>query len=272
MGVQYPAAHQLVKIRDRPRLRIHLWVLERENDLQCVMVNPLPSLCLVHGLAEWKTLPGEKLLAVVTARIDDERVSLPFANRVAHVIGFQIVGKISSVRPNFAPIVIILKVLQKPVAGLNILKWSGRKEIARCAVRITIQDSSGVNELFVDLVLRLPRRRERRQGIRVAAQIKRIDFAFGLHAGRGIPNAGKVMRVEGFRLSTGLSRSGLLHGLSKRYCRENKNCRPRGDRTYDAISHFEAPFAAQVSAFSLVAIFRAARSEIKARFVKASFQ
>jgi hypothetical protein len=59
----------------------------------------------------------------------------------------------------------------------------------------------------------------------VAAQIKRIDFALGLHAGCGIPNAGKVMRVEGFRLSIGLSRSGLLRGLSKRYCRENKNCR-----------------------------------------------
>jgi hypothetical protein len=116
-------------------------------------------------------------------------------------------------------------VLQKPVAGLNILEWSGRKEIARCAVRITIQDSSGVNEFFVVLVLRLPRRRERRQGIRMAAQIKRIDFALGLHAGCGIPNAGKVMRVEGFRLSIDLSRSGLLRGLSKRYCRENKNCR-----------------------------------------------
>src|SRR5882762_6164037 len=67
MGVQYPVAHQLVKIRDRPRLRIHLRVLERKNDLQCVMIYPLPALCLVHGLAEWKTLPGQKLLAVVTA-------------------------------------------------------------------------------------------------------------------------------------------------------------------------------------------------------------
>src|SRR6266566_9842551 len=209
MGVEYPVAHQLVKIRDRPRLRIQLRILERENDLQRVMVYPLPALRLVHGLAEWKTLPGEKLLAVVTARIDNECASLPFANRVAHVIWFQIVGKISSVRPNFAPIVIILEVLQKPVAGLNILKWSGCKEIARRAVRITIQDSSGVNKLLVHLVLRLPRRRERRQRIRVAAQVKRIDLALRLHAGRGIPNAGKVMCVERFRLSIGLSCSGL---------------------------------------------------------------
>jgi len=40
--VQLPV-RQRVKIRDRPRLRIHFRIVEGKDDLQSVMVHPLPA-------------------------------------------------------------------------------------------------------------------------------------------------------------------------------------------------------------------------------------
>jgi len=53
--VQLPV-RQRVKIRDRPRLRIHFRIVEGKDDLQSVMVHPLPALRLVQRLAQRKAL------------------------------------------------------------------------------------------------------------------------------------------------------------------------------------------------------------------------
>jgi len=58
------------------------------------------------------------------------------------------------------------------------------KEIFCRAERIAIQDVSGVNELLVGQVFRLPRGRERRQRIRVAAQVERMNLALVAVRGR----------------------------------------------------------------------------------------
>src|SRR5579864_6918039 len=139
MGVENPIAHQLIKIGDVPRCRIHFGIVEGKHDLQSVVVNALPALGLMHGLAERKTLPGQKLLAVVAARIDDERVAIPLADRVPHVVWLQIVWESSSIRPNFPPVVVVLEVLQKSVAGRDIFERPGRKEIAGGSVGIAVK-------------------------------------------------------------------------------------------------------------------------------------
>src|ERR1700730_1917199 len=179
MRVKYPVFLELVEVGDMPRLRIGLRVIKCEDDFQGVMIDPLPLLGLMHGFGKRKALPGEKLLAVVADRVNDKCVPLPLAGRVTHIVGVQIGGNFSTIRPDFAPIVIILEVLQQPVASRDDLKWSGCKIIARRTERITIEHSSCRDELHVGLVLRLPPRRKTRQrrGMAIQAEPMSLDVA-----------------------------------------------------------------------------------------------
>src|SRR6266850_6086753 len=67
-----------------PWLGICLRVVDRQVDLQGVVVNAPDAFNKVHGVAVWITFPIECGLVVKTDRIGNERISLPLANRVAH--------------------------------------------------------------------------------------------------------------------------------------------------------------------------------------------
>src|ERR1700722_4924132 len=113
-------------------------VVERKDDFQSVFVQALPTLVLVHGLADGKTLPGKERLAVIVGRVDDKRVAFPMADGVSHVLRIDLGPKFPALRPNFAPIVVILEVLHQPVASRKNFKWARSKKIARHAKRIAI--------------------------------------------------------------------------------------------------------------------------------------
>src|SRR5665213_204327 len=139
MRVQYPVLPQFPKTCDRPRHRVIGWVIESKNYLQGILVHALPALRLVHGRADRKTLPGQKGFSVICAGVYYKRVPVPAPDGISHVIGIHICGNLSPVGPDFAPIVIILEVLQQPVSSEKNFKWSRSKKNSRHTKGIAIE-------------------------------------------------------------------------------------------------------------------------------------
>src|SRR6266404_1018058 len=67
-----------------PWLGICLRVVDRQVDLQGVVVNAPDAFNKVHGVAVWITFPIECGLVVEIDCVGNECISLPLANRVAH--------------------------------------------------------------------------------------------------------------------------------------------------------------------------------------------
>jgi hypothetical protein len=135
--------------------------------------------------------------------LDHKRVAFPFTERIAHVVGLEIVGIGPAIGPDFTPIAVILEVLQDAILGVDNFEGARSEKIPRNAVGIATGDVPRGDEFLVGFIGRSARGREGRKRIRVAAKVEWIYFALGLHVGSGIPDAGEIVRIELPSLSIG---------------------------------------------------------------------
>src|ERR1051326_5076512 len=105
-----------------PGLRVRLWIGERHRKLQVVRVNSTIALLEAHLVAVRTAEMIEPGSVVITNGLDDERISFPFADRVSPPCRIRILGEFAAIRPDGAPYVMELHVLQHPVWSLNELK------------------------------------------------------------------------------------------------------------------------------------------------------
>src|SRR5581483_6882318 len=97
------------------------------------------------------------------------------------------------------------------ILGIDHFERARGEEIARRTVRIATRDGAGGNKLFVRFVSRPSCGRKGGKRLRVAAEVERVYFTFGLHVRSGIPHAGEIARVE-----LGILRSVSARWLSRR--------------------------------------------------------
>src|ERR1051326_2938043 len=107
-----------------PGLRVGLWIREGHRKLQVVRVDSTVALLEAHLVAVRTAKMIEPRSVVITNGLHDERISFPFANRVSPPCRIRILGEFAAIRPDGAPYVMELHVLQHPVLSLNELKGS----------------------------------------------------------------------------------------------------------------------------------------------------
>ena len=107
-----------------PGLRVRLRISEGHDQLQGVSIHASVALLEVHLVTVRVTEMIEPGSVVITIGLNNEYVSLPPANRVSVPGRIRILRKCSPIRPDGAPQVMKLHVLQHPVRSLDELKWS----------------------------------------------------------------------------------------------------------------------------------------------------
>src|SRR5258707_8112602 len=114
-----------------------VWLFVLITAYKKIRLHPPVTLRKVHLFASRITIGIGPDLVVKTNRVDDECVSLPFANGVPQPGGVRIFGKRSPICPDGAPNVILLEEHQHPARNLNDLKWVGKSEKSRGTCRLT---------------------------------------------------------------------------------------------------------------------------------------
>src|SRR4030095_8988342 len=76
----------------RPRLREDVWIIHGHFVVDLILVNTSKPLCNVQGILMECACAGEPGLVIEAGNIDDQSVTLPAANRIAHVTGNDVVG------------------------------------------------------------------------------------------------------------------------------------------------------------------------------------
>src|SRR5579862_789142 len=104
-----PARLQIVIEVCSPGLRISLGIVDRNINGQGVMADATDALCEVQILAVRMAHLIEPGLIVETNGIDDEGVPLPFADRISHPRGANVLGMLTPIRKNLAHKMIVLE-------------------------------------------------------------------------------------------------------------------------------------------------------------------
>src|SRR5712671_3455061 len=105
-----------------PGRGIGFWIGESHVQFQGVSVHALVAFHEVHLVAVRITEMIDPGSVVIAFGLNDECVSLPPANRVSVPTRIRILRKLPPIRPDGAPQIMILHVLQHPVRSLNELK------------------------------------------------------------------------------------------------------------------------------------------------------
>src|SRR5882672_6872795 len=229
----FPGGLQLVEFgRTYPDLGVRLGIVDDDLLLQSVVIQSPVALGQVHLFAA--RIPREvgPHFVVETNRFDNERVSLPPANRVPQPTGVGIFGKRPPVGPDGPPNVQFLEEHEHPARNLNDLHGVGKDQKLRRTARLAMQGSAVFrasngprsHQGLGGIELRLPPRRQRRANSIVDAIHARESW-FGairvLH-----PNSRPIMgEGRGFRRDRserfGWSRSRTLLG---KYIRQDSQC------------------------------------------------
>src|SRR6267143_1702337 len=157
-----------------PRRGICLRIGESHVQLQGVSIDTLVALHEAHLVAVRITEMIDPGSVVIAIGLNDECVSLPPANRVSVPTRIWLLRKLPPIRPDGAPQIVILHVLQHPVRSLNELKGSQIRfpQIARITQRLATRnwvvpfsrgDGSGAIANLCGIELRLSPRRHRRR-------------------------------------------------------------------------------------------------------------
>src|SRR6202043_4170474 len=124
-----PRRLQFVKFgRACPNLRVRFWIINGDRHFQSVMVQPPVAFRQMHLFASRIAVWIGPNLVVKSDCVDNERISLPFADRLPQPGRVGILGKWPPIRPNGAPDVILLKQHKYPAWNLDNLKWIGKSE------------------------------------------------------------------------------------------------------------------------------------------------
>src|SRR6266403_154607 len=107
-----------------PRSGIRLWIGESHVQLQGLSIDPFVALHEVHLVAVRIAEMIDPGSVVIALGLNDECVSLPLANRVSVPTRIRILRKLPPIRPDGAPQIMILHVLQHPGRSLHEFKWS----------------------------------------------------------------------------------------------------------------------------------------------------
>src|SRR5467141_1795412 len=167
----FPGGLEFVEFgRTGPDLCVRLGVIDDDLLLQSIMVQSAVTLGKVHLFAA--RIPREigPHVVVETNRFDNERVSLPPANRVPQPTGVWIFGKWPPVGPDGAPNVELLEEHEHPARNLNDLHGVGKDQKLWRTARLAMQgcaifrasDGPGSHQGLGGIELRLPPRRQRR--------------------------------------------------------------------------------------------------------------
>src|SRR5882762_5044679 len=155
-----------------PGCGIRLWIGESHVQLQGVRIDALVALDEVHLVAVRIAEMIDPGSVVIPIGLNDECISLPPANRVSVPTRIRILRKLPPIRPDGAPQIVILHVLQHPVRGLHEFKGSQIRfpQVARITQRFATRNwviplprrhGSGAIADLCGIELRLPPRRHR---------------------------------------------------------------------------------------------------------------
>src|SRR5467141_3065636 len=157
-----------------PGRGIRLRIGESHVQLQGLSVDALVALHEVHLVAVRIAEMIDPGSVIIPIGLNDECVSLPPANRVSVPTRIRILRKLPPIRPDGAPQIVILHVLQHPVRSLHEFKGSQIRfpQIARITQRLATRnwviplsrgDGSGAIANLCGIELRLSPRRHRRR-------------------------------------------------------------------------------------------------------------
>src|SRR5467141_896953 len=125
-----------------PRRGICLRIGESHVQLQGVSIDTLVALHEAHLVAVRITEMIDPGSVVIAIGLNDECVSLPPANRVSVPTRIWLLRKLPPIRPDGAPQIVILHVLQHPVRGLHEFKGSQIRfpQVARITQRFATRN------------------------------------------------------------------------------------------------------------------------------------
>src|SRR5882762_2488850 len=125
-----------------PRRGIRLRIGESHVQLQGLSVDALVALHEVHLVAVRIAEMIDPGSVVIAFGLNDECVSFPPANRVSVPTRIRILRKLPPIRPDGAPQIVILHVLQHPVRGLHEFKGSQIRfpQVARITQRFATRN------------------------------------------------------------------------------------------------------------------------------------
>src|SRR5213592_4050070 len=89
--------------RNCPGFGIRLRVVDRYSNLHMAEIFPVEPLRHVQCVGTRHTGAIDPILLVEPGRLDYKRISIPTTNRVAHIGGIGVPGKLTAVRENLAP-------------------------------------------------------------------------------------------------------------------------------------------------------------------------
>src|SRR5258706_14715281 len=124
-----------------PGLRVSLGIFDRGVDRHRVMVYAPHAFHNVQFLAVWMAVVIEPGFIVESDGVNDERISLPLSDRIAHPCGRQILGMLPAVREDLADEVMVLKQHDHLARALQDFHWLASYQInAWHAGRKTVDD------------------------------------------------------------------------------------------------------------------------------------
>src|SRR5262245_37339155 len=182
-----------------PSLRVGLRIINRQVELDRCVIDPTVTLDCAHLIAMRLALRSKPGLFIKADCFDNERISVPFTDRISVPSRIRIVRELTSVYPDFADRVLTFEKHQNPSGNMDDFKGPNDEQNTRETHRIAFQDrivptrrGFGAVPWFVRVVLRLAPPRQWRE---VVARSLTTSTRCKL------PYSGQVMSVErGLRL------------------------------------------------------------------------